>query len=89
MDKSWMCNIEWDGHRKATRRESGAKKSNMSKLIHNQLPTMSIMQRNGSSSNDVCPLCKKEQETWEHVLKCTCENAKLERISQLGNIKKC
>jgi ribonuclease HI len=90
MPPSWQCNIEWGGLRTAIRREVGIlHKTRLSKLIHKQLPTMQMMKRNGFSLSDTCPLCKTAVEDWNHVLRCKCDSASIERMKKLSDIKKC
>ena len=42
-----------------------------SKIIHLQPNTMSINHRWGTSITPNCPICHKDPETWQHVLKCS------------------
>ena len=46
IEPKWLCNIEWDALKLAVRRMRGLKGGNLCKLIHKQLPTMSMMYRN-------------------------------------------
>ena len=84
----WMCNIEWRGFKTALRRMRNDKKGNMCKLVHKQLPTMSILTRNGMGMTTKCPLCLTEDEDWSHVFKCKSNVARVERVIQLANLKK-
>jgi len=84
----WLCNIEWEGFKTALRRLRNEKKGPMCKLVHKQLPTMSIMKRNGMGMTTKCPLCLKEDENWNHVFQCTSNVARVEREIQLAILKK-
>jgi len=87
-EKKWLCNIEWRGLKTALRRMRNDKKDNMCKLVHKQLPTMSIMKRNGMGMTTKCPLCLAEDENWSHVFKCKSNVARVERVIQLAILKK-
>ena len=87
MEKMWMCIIEWKGLRAAIRREKNAKKMSLSKVIHKQIPTMAMMKRNKLSNLDICHICEREIETWDHVYQCEGCEAKFERHKQLEMFK--
>ena len=84
----WMCNIEWQSLRKAIRRERESNKHYLSKLIHKQLPTFAMLKRNKMSSTEVCPICGKASETWDHVLKCQHFEMKQAKVEEMDSVKK-
>jgi len=84
----WLCNVEWQGLRKAIRREREMKKLHLSKLIHKQLPTFAMLKRNKLSAVEVCPVCMKVPETWDHVLQCQFCEMKQEKMEKMEDVKK-
>jgi len=83
-----MCNIEWKGLRAAIRREKNSNKTIMCKLVHKQWPTMYMLERNGMSTTDKCPLCMHHIENWDHVFKCKGDDAIIEKNTQLNLLQK-
>ena len=77
----WMCNIEWKGLRSAIRREKHSNKAHVCKLVHKQWPTMYMLERNGMSTTDVCPMCMSKIETWDHVFQCKSDDVIMEKNS--------
>jgi len=85
--EQWLGNIEWDGLRKAIKRNRNNNKGMQCKLIHKQWPTMKMMKRNGMSLTSLCPLCGKVEESWEHVFQCDSQIATIERQKQVANLR--
>jgi len=83
----WLGNIEWDGLRKAIKRNRNNNQGMQCKLIHKQWPTMQMMMRNGMSLTSLCPLCKKVNESWDHVFQCNSQIATIERQKQVNNLR--
>jgi len=83
-----MCNIEWKGLRAAIHREKNNNKTIMCKLVHKQWPTMYMLERNGMSTTDKCPLCMHHIENWDHVFKCKSDDAIIEKNTQLNLLQK-
>jgi len=88
IDMKWLCNIEWDALKVVVRRMRGAKSGNLCKIVNKQLPTMSMMHRNGLGLTKICPLCRTEVEDWNHVFRCQSQIARVERGIQLGELRK-
>ena len=88
IEEKWLCNIEWEAFRVAVRRARNATKSRLCKLAHKQLPTLKMMQRNGMSLTNLCPLCKKKVEDWDHVFQCKSVVARAAREENLVKLRK-
>ena len=83
----WLGNIEWDGLRKAIKRNRNNNQGMQCKLIHKQWPTMQMMMRNGMSLTSLCPLCGKVNESWDHVFQCNSQIATIERQKQVHHLR--
>jgi len=67
----------------------GVKSGNLCKLVHKQIPTMSMMHHSKLGITKICPLCEKEVEDWaHHVFKYQSQCARVERGIQLGELRK-
>ena len=77
---------------KVSEQPSGEKKNSnkaiLCKLVHKQWPTMYMLERNGMSTTDICPLCMNNIENWDHVFKCKSDDAIIEKNTQLNLLQK-
>jgi len=88
IEEKWLCNIEWEAFKVAVRRARNATKSRLCKVVHKQIPTMKMLKRNGMSLTSLCPLCKEQDEDWNHVFQCKSVIARAAREEHLGDLKK-
>ena len=69
LDKQQFKNVRWNSLRLPLRDSS--KIDQITKAIHSQWQTKHICKKWKLTDDANCPLCKCENETWDHVLKCT------------------
>jgi hypothetical protein len=62
--------VDWDSHQRAFKRLTRFQRFGISKLIHN-LSNTNRQNKLFYGSSDLCPGCSKEEETFEHVLRCS------------------
>jgi hypothetical protein len=62
--------VDWDSHQRAFKRLTRFQRIGISKLIHN-LSNTNRQNKLYYGSSDLCPGCSKEEETFEHVLRCS------------------
>ena len=80
--------VEWKGLKRAIVSQSRSQQFSSSKFIYSNWHTMQVAKRNGKSDSDICPLCKSETETWEHVLRCDATCASTHREKEMMTFKK-
>jgi zinc-binding in reverse transcriptase len=61
--------INWEVHGKAIRSQRH-RKTHMTKLVHDLLPTNQVQHRWNSQHSDRCALCQREEETRDHLMRC-------------------
>ncbi|KAI2501761.1 hypothetical protein MHU86_12681 [Fragilaria crotonensis] len=59
----------WDAHGKALHRHL-TRRTHLVKLVHGLLPTNSRIHRHDPGKR-TCPSCRRESETWQHILRCS------------------
>jgi len=59
------------------------KRASIRKMIHNWIPTYSMLCRQGRETSSLCPRCHKAVETSDHVYKCSQPQAVSNRSSFL------
>ena len=64
-----FTSINWKVHGKAIRAQRH-RKTHITKLVHDILPTNRIQHRWNSQQSDKCALCNREVETRDHLLRC-------------------
>ena len=67
-----LQDIHWGWLQKATHRYQHASKNHLTKLVYNQLATPDRQSKAGGHTwaTTTCPHCKKEPETFTHLLRC-------------------
>ena len=85
LEPDFFDDIEWDSLRLTLKKNENA--SQYIKYIHNQWNTMAICERWKTSKHATCPLCEKNDETWQHVLKCTESNMARVRSESINMIR--
>jgi len=64
-----MSNIDWEAHRTAIGRRLGARVTTI-KLIHELLPTNSVVSRYQADRSAKCPCCAWMSEDRDHIIRC-------------------
>jgi len=62
--------VDWDSHQRAFNRLTRFQQIGISKLIHNMSNT-NCQNKLFYGASDLCPGCSEEEETFQHVLRCS------------------
>jgi hypothetical protein len=62
--------VDWDSHHRAFRRLTRFQRISVTKLVH-QLSNTNRQNKLLYDKPDMCPCCGTQEETFQHVLKCT------------------
>ena len=82
-----MDYINWATHGKALGRMS-ARKTQLTKMCHEILPTATITNRYANHSSPMCPYCKIVEEDRDHVMKCDHSSKRQWRLKCITSIRK-
>jgi hypothetical protein len=87
----WNINIfnrvDWDSHHRAFRRLTRFQRISVTKLVH-QLSNTNRQNKLLYDKPDMCPCCGTQEETFQHVLKCTSASTQSARQEALLRLEK-
>lgn len=92
--KTWKISIpslhklDWLNLRKEYKSRRGANRFRMTKAIHRQWPLMTREKKWNRASSALCPLCKHENETLEHIYRCKNVQIQSNRSKLFSDLKK-
>jgi hypothetical protein len=82
-----MDYINWTAHGKAIARMP-ARKTQLTKMCHEILPTASITNQSDTNSSPMCPYCKTVEEDQDLVMKCDHSSKLNWRLKCITSIRK-
>ena len=87
LSKQNINKIQWRGIERAMRRYKSASKIKRVKFFHNKLPTAKLISGWYSSMSTTCLRCKSAEETFDHVIQCRSQQAKLSFEKALKEVR--